>query len=236
MIPCPGRRPRTARSHPPMRDERAKLTPLAHSPDLHESRATTIRVLFVRQQERFVRVGVGRSPRAENRRPPAHLARARTPAGARRGSPACATACRCDASPARPATGSAARRTGELRVHLCAEPGSWRKRVDGFFSKLVRSVPRHIPVVAGYEREERTLAAIDDIDQHPLVHPRPTSPTMPLDMNPNESNLGNLKPGGRTGLPKGAGAHSPVPRSSAPFDAKLTSGPLRLRRPQLGRD
>jgi hypothetical protein len=47
---------------------------------------------------------------------------------------------------------------------------SWLNLVEGFFSKLARSVLRHIRVASKQELEDRLLAAIDDINQHPVVH------------------------------------------------------------------
>ena len=48
--------------------------------------------------------------------------------------------------------------------------GSWLNLVEGFFSKLARSVLRHIRVTSKQELKERIMAAIDDINQHPVVH------------------------------------------------------------------
>jgi transposase len=48
--------------------------------------------------------------------------------------------------------------------------GSWLNLVEGFFSKLARSVLRHIRVASKQELEDRILAAIDDFNQHPVVH------------------------------------------------------------------
>ena len=48
--------------------------------------------------------------------------------------------------------------------------GSWLNLVEGFFSKLARSVLRHIRVASKQELRERIIAAIDDINQHPVVH------------------------------------------------------------------
>ncbi len=48
--------------------------------------------------------------------------------------------------------------------------GSWLNLVEGFFSKLARSVLRHIRVASKQELEDRILAAIDDLNQHPVVH------------------------------------------------------------------
>jgi transposase len=70
----------------------------------------------------------------------------------------------------------------ETRTWLAAQPdgrfefiftpkhGSWLNLVEGFFSKLARSVLRHIRVAAKQELKERIMAAIDDINRHPVVH------------------------------------------------------------------
>jgi hypothetical protein len=44
--------------------------------------------------------------------------------------------------------------------------GSWLNLIQGFFSKLTRSVLRHIRD----ELKERIMAAINDINQHPVIH------------------------------------------------------------------
>src|ERR1700756_4417913 len=41
---------------------------------------------------------------------------------------------------------------------------------EGFFSKLARSGLRHIRVASKQELKDRILAAIDDINQQPVVH------------------------------------------------------------------
>jgi transposase len=48
--------------------------------------------------------------------------------------------------------------------------GSWLNLIEGFFSKLARSVLRHIPVASKQELKERLMAAIEDVNQHPVVH------------------------------------------------------------------
>ena len=48
--------------------------------------------------------------------------------------------------------------------------GSWLNLVEGFFSKLARSVLRHIRVASKHELKERIMAAMDDINHHPVVH------------------------------------------------------------------
>jgi transposase len=48
--------------------------------------------------------------------------------------------------------------------------GSWCNLIEGFFSKLARSVLRHIRVSSKHELEERLMAFIDDINREPVVH------------------------------------------------------------------
>jgi transposase-like protein len=48
--------------------------------------------------------------------------------------------------------------------------GSWLNLIEGFFSKLARSVLRHIRVASKQELKERLLAAMDHFNQHPVVH------------------------------------------------------------------
>jgi transposase len=47
--------------------------------------------------------------------------------------------------------------------------GSWLNLVEGFFSKLTRSVLHDIRVASKQELKDR-IAAMDDINQHPVVH------------------------------------------------------------------
>ena len=70
----------------------------------------------------------------------------------------------------------------ETRVWLAGQPahrfeftftpkhGSWLNLIEGFFSKLARSVLRHIRVASKEELKERLLAAMDHFNQHPVVH------------------------------------------------------------------
>jgi len=48
--------------------------------------------------------------------------------------------------------------------------GSWLNLVEGFFSKLARSVLRHIRVASKQELKERIMAAMDYFNQEPVVH------------------------------------------------------------------
>ena len=44
------------------------------------------------------------------------------------------------------------------------------QREEGFFSKLARSVLRHIRVTTKQELKDRILAAMDEFNRHPVVH------------------------------------------------------------------
>jgi transposase len=48
--------------------------------------------------------------------------------------------------------------------------GSWLNLIEDFFSKLARSVLRHIRVSSKHELKERLMAFIDDINREPVVH------------------------------------------------------------------
>jgi len=70
----------------------------------------------------------------------------------------------------------------ETRAWLAAQPahrfeftftpkhGSWLNLVEGFFSKLSRSVLRHIRVVSKQELKDRIMQAMDYFNQHPVAH------------------------------------------------------------------
>ena len=59
---------------------------------------------------------------------------------------------------------------GRFAFVFTPKHGSWLNLVEGFFSKLARSVLRHIRVASKEELKSRILAAIDDLNQHPVVH------------------------------------------------------------------
>jgi hypothetical protein len=48
--------------------------------------------------------------------------------------------------------------------------GSWLNLVEGFFSKLARSVLRQIRVASKQELKDRIMAAMDHFNQDPVVH------------------------------------------------------------------
>jgi hypothetical protein len=51
-----------------------------------------------------------------------------------------------------------------------ASHGSWLNLVEGFFSKLARSMLRHIRVASKQELNDRIIAAMDHFNRHPVVH------------------------------------------------------------------
>lgn len=59
---------------------------------------------------------------------------------------------------------------GRFAFTFTPKHGSWLNLIEGFFSKLARSVLRHIRVASKQELKERIIAAIDDINRHPVVH------------------------------------------------------------------
>ncbi len=48
--------------------------------------------------------------------------------------------------------------------------GSWLNLVEGFFSKMARSMLRHIRVASKAELKARLLAYLDDINKDPVIH------------------------------------------------------------------
>jgi hypothetical protein len=60
--------------------------------------------------------------------------------------------------------------------------GSWLNLIDGFFSKLARSVLLHIRVVSKQELKDCVMAAMDFFNQAPVVHTWTYSSTRRPDM------------------------------------------------------
>jgi transposase len=60
--------------------------------------------------------------------------------------------------------------TGRFEFTFTPKHGSWLNIVEGFFSKLTRSILRHIRVASKQELKDRIMAAMDYINQHPVVH------------------------------------------------------------------
>jgi transposase len=59
---------------------------------------------------------------------------------------------------------------GRFTFVFTPKHGSWLNLIEGFFSKLARSVLRHIRVTSPQELRQRILAAIDRINRRPVVH------------------------------------------------------------------
>jgi len=59
---------------------------------------------------------------------------------------------------------------GRFKFTFTPKHGSWLNLVEGFFSKLARSVLRHIRVSSKQELKERLMAAVDFFNQDPVVH------------------------------------------------------------------
>jgi transposase len=64
----------------------------------------------------------------------------------------------------------AERAEGRFTFVFTPKHGSWLNLIEGFFSKLARSVLRHIRVASPQELRERILDAIDRINRRPVVH------------------------------------------------------------------
>ena len=64
----------------------------------------------------------------------------------------------------------AAQPDGRFAFVFTPKHGSWLNLIEGFFSKLARSVLRHIRVSSKHELKERLMAFIDDINREPVVH------------------------------------------------------------------
>jgi transposase len=64
----------------------------------------------------------------------------------------------------------AAQPAGRFEFTFTPKHGSWLNLIEGFFSKLTRSVLRHIRVASKQELKDRIMAAIDDVNRHPVVH------------------------------------------------------------------
>jgi len=59
---------------------------------------------------------------------------------------------------------------GRFELTFTPKHGSWLNLVEGFFSKLARSVLRHIRVVSKQELKDRLMAAMDHFNRDPVVH------------------------------------------------------------------
>ena len=59
---------------------------------------------------------------------------------------------------------------GRFEFTFTPKHGSWLNLVEGFFSKLARSVLRHIRVASKQELKHRIMAAMDEFNRDPVVH------------------------------------------------------------------
>src|SRR5258707_288903 len=59
---------------------------------------------------------------------------------------------------------------GRFEFTFTPKHGSWLNLVEGFFSKLTRSVLHHIRVTSKQELKDRIMAAMDEFNRHPVVH------------------------------------------------------------------
>lgn len=64
----------------------------------------------------------------------------------------------------------ATRPTGRFELIFTPKHGSWLNLIEGFFSKLTRSVLRHIRVTSKIELKQRIMAGIKHFNRHPVVH------------------------------------------------------------------
>ena len=59
---------------------------------------------------------------------------------------------------------------GRFEFTFTPKHGSWLNLVEGFFSKLARSILRHIRVASKQELKDRLMAAVDYFNNDPGVH------------------------------------------------------------------
>ena len=64
----------------------------------------------------------------------------------------------------------AAQPEGRFTLVFTPKHGSWLNLVEGFFSKMARSVLRRIRVASKNELKARILAYLDDLNQDPVIH------------------------------------------------------------------
>jgi hypothetical protein len=64
----------------------------------------------------------------------------------------------------------AAQPIGRFAFAFTTTPGSWLNIIEGFFSKLARSVLRHIRVNSKDELKQWLMAFINDVNRDPVVH------------------------------------------------------------------
>jgi transposase len=59
---------------------------------------------------------------------------------------------------------------GRFSFVFTPKHGSWLNLIEGFFSKMARSILRHIRVESKHELKQRILAYLDDLNRDPVVH------------------------------------------------------------------
>jgi transposase len=64
----------------------------------------------------------------------------------------------------------ATRPQGRFTLVFTPKHGSWLNLVEGFFSKMARSMLRHIRVASKAELKQRILAYLDDLNRDPVIH------------------------------------------------------------------
>ena len=64
----------------------------------------------------------------------------------------------------------AQQRDGRFTFVFTPKHGSWLNLVEGFFSKMARSVLRRIRVASKAELKQRIMAYLDDLNREPVVH------------------------------------------------------------------
>jgi hypothetical protein len=61
-------------------------------------------------------------------------------------------------------------REGRFSFVFTPKHGSWLNLVEGFFSKMARSVLRHIRVASKAELKQRIMAYPDNLNRQPVAH------------------------------------------------------------------
>jgi transposase len=74
---------------------------------------------------------------------------------------------------------------GRFEFTFTPKHGSWLNLVEGFFSKLARSVLRQIRVASKQELKDRIMAAMDEFNRDPVVHTWSISSTTPHESDSN---------------------------------------------------
>lgn len=64
----------------------------------------------------------------------------------------------------------AAQPIGRFTFTFTPTHGSWLNLIEGFFSKMARSVLRHIRVSSKHELKQRLMDFINDVNREPIVH------------------------------------------------------------------